>query len=63
MLWGSLAGSLPYLLALVLEALSVPLPGGLGSDPFTLFFTLIPLAIGYAVLRSHGEPTPAVAAA
>jgi hypothetical protein len=63
MLWGSLAGSLPYLLALVLEALSVPLPGGLGSDPFTLFFTLIPLAIGYAVLRSHGEPTPALAAA
>jgi hypothetical protein len=53
MILGLLGATIPYLAALVLEAAGVELPGGLGSYPFTLFFTLIPLSFGVALLRAH----------
>jgi len=56
MLWGLLLATVPYLIALVIEAAvpSIQLPGGLGSFPYTLFFTLIPLSVTYALLK-HGR--------
>ena len=53
MLAGMLAAYLPYLLVLLLEAVapSVPIPGGLGAYPYTLFFVLTPVAFLYAMLN------------
>ena len=52
MLWGSVLGVLPYILALIAEAAGLSLPGGLGSEPYVMFFILSPLAFAYAIVRN-----------
>ena len=51
MLAGAILGELPYFVA---DLLSSVAPGG--SQPYTLFFLLTPLAITYAILRSSRIP-------
>ncbi len=55
MIWGFLAGVVPYLAALVISAAApeVELPGGLGPFPYTLFFALIPAAFAFGILRAQ----------
>ncbi|MCZ6807922.1 MAG: PDZ domain-containing protein [Deltaproteobacteria bacterium] len=52
MLVGMLAAYVPYLLVMLLEVVapSVPIPGGVGAYPYTLFFVLTPVAFLYALL-------------
>ena len=55
MLTGMLAAYIPYLIVLLLEAVapSVPIPGGLGAYPYTLFFVLTPIAFLCAILKGR----------
>ncbi len=61
MLAGMLAAYVPYLLVMLLEVVapSVPIPGGVGAYPYTLFFVLTPVAFLYALLTG-GSPKPTI---
>jgi hypothetical protein len=52
MLAGAVVGPLPYLVAILIQSFvpAITIPGGLGSQPYTLFFILTPLAFTYAIL-------------
>lgn len=53
MLAGAVIGPLPYLVAMLIQSLApgITIPGGLGLQPYTLFFILTPLAFTYSILR------------
>ncbi len=57
MLSGMVVGVLPYLAVVVTQSVApgIAIPGGLGSQSYTLFFILGPLALTYALLKSHGS--------
>jgi hypothetical protein len=53
MLAGMILAQLPYVVALLLQSLApgIRLYGGLGTQPYALFFILQPLAFTFAILR------------
>ena len=65
---GILIAELPYLVVSIIETLApgIAIPGGMGTEPYTLFFIFTPLSFTYAILKTHkalsAEATPALAA-
>lgn len=59
LLLGMLVAYVPYLVFSLVESVapSVPIPGGLGAYPYTLFFVVTPVAFLYVMLTRRGAET------